>query len=171
MQKENYKEKLASVTTFIFDVDGVLTDGSVHVLPSGDMIRTMSTRDGFAMSEAVKLGYNVCVISGGNSKAVKYRLNYLGIKDVYLEVKDKVPVYKSYLENKNINPANVIYIGDDLPDYEVMQLSGIAVSPFDGAEEIKKIADYVSPLKGGKGCARDIIEQTLKIQNNWFKKE
>lgn len=163
----NYKIQLREITTFIFDVDGVMTDGSVQLI-GDDMVRTMSTRDGLSIVMAIKEGFNVCVISGGNSENVRKRLEYLGVQDVYLAVGTKMEVYNRYIAEKGITPNQVLYMGDDLPDYHVMNRSGIGACPFDAAEEIKATADYVSPKLGGKGAVRDVIEQAMKVQGKWF---
>ncbi len=163
-----YKETLNNITTFVFDVDGVLTDGSVLLLPPNEMIRTMHTRDGYAMQLAVKKGYNLCIITGGNSPSVKERLQYLGIQDVYMASKNKVDVYNSYKDLRGISDEEVLYMGDDIPDYRVMEMVGLPACPADAAEEIKRVAKYISPVNGGKGCVRDVIEQTMKVQGKWF---
>ena len=163
----NYKTRLNDITTFIFDVDGVMTDSSV-ILIGGDMVRTVSTRDGYAIRFALKRGFRVCVISGGTSTEVKLRMNYLGVEDCYLGVGKKMDVYNDYLNTNNLAPNEVLYVGDDLPDYFVMQKSGVSVCPKDAATEILGIADYVSTYNGGHGVVRDIIEQTLRVQNKWF---
>jgi len=133
----NYKTKLNHITTFIFDVDGVLTDGSVILMPPNEMIRTMHTKDGYALQLAVKKGYNVCIITGGNSSMVKERLAGLGITDVYLAAGIKTDVYASYKAKMGLSDAEVMYMGDDIPDYPVMEQVGLAACPNDAAEEIK----------------------------------
>ena len=167
----NYKEALQHITTFIFDVDGVLTDGSVVLDPSGEMVRTMNTKDGFALQHAVKKGYNVCIITGGNSVMVKQRLKYLGIKDVFLSAHEKLTIFNDYLKENNINTNQVLYMGDDLPDYPCIQAAAVGACPNDSAVEIREISDYISHVKGGKGCVRDVIEQTLRLHGKWFDKD
>ena len=167
----SYKEALQNITTFIFDVDGVLTDGSVILDSSGEMIRTMNTKDGFALQHAIKKGYRVCIITGGNSIMVKQRLEYLGIKDVYLSAHEKLDIFNSYLLENNINANQVLYMGDDLPDYPCIKAAGIGACPHDSAVEIREIANYISHIDGGKGCVRDVIEQTLRLHNKWFDKD
>ena len=162
-----FKEGLKNISTFIFDVDGVLSDGTVVLLPDGDQARNMNIKDGYALQLAAKLGFNVCIISGGNSETVKKRLNGLGINDVYLKVADKVEKYEDYLYSNHLSHEEILYMGDDMPDYEVMTKVGIACCPDDAVEEIKSISHYISPNKGGKGCVRDIIEQVLKTQGKW----
>jgi len=130
---KSYKELMNSINTFIFDVDGVLTDGTVHVSPLGEMLREMHIRDGFAMKAAIESGYNVCIISGGSNEGVRIRLRNLGITDIHLGTPDKVTTFKEYVELYNINPENVLYMGDDIPDFHVMQLVGLPTCPQDAA--------------------------------------
>ena len=164
--KQNFKELLHHVKCFILDVDGVLTDGSVTVMP-GELIRTMNIRDGYALHEAVKAGYHVVIISGGKSESVRTRLNNLGITDVYLGVSSKVEKLNEVLVKYKLSPEHVLYMGDDLPDYDVMKLCGVPTCPQDAAFEIRELAVYVSDKSGGKGCVRDVIEQTLRLHNQW----
>ena len=165
--KKNYKELLNTITTFIFDVDGVLTDGSVHLTPSGEMLRIMNIRDGFAMKAAVESGYHVCIISGGSNEGVKIRLKNLGITDIYLGSPNKVETFQEYIDVYSIKPEQVLYMGDDIPDYHVMQLVGMPTCPQDASPEIKAISKYISHKNGGKGAVREIIEQVMKVQNKW----
>ncbi len=167
--KPSYKVLLNKVNSFIFDVDGVLTDGSVQLI-GDDMVRTMSTRDGYALQLAVKKGFNVCIISGGNSENVRKRMEYLGITDVFLGVGAKMEVYERYLADNNLSADQVLYMGDDLPDYFVLERSGVGTCPNDACEEIKSISDYISPKNGGCGAVRDVIEQTMKLHGVWFDK-
>ena len=164
---KNYKEILAHITTFIFDVDGVLTDSSVHVTESGEMLRIMNIRDGFAMKAALESGYNVCIISGGNNEGVRIRLRNLGISDIHLASPNKVETFKEYTELYAIKPENVLYMGDDIPDYHVMQLVGLPTCPQDASPEIKAISKYISHKNGGKGAVREVIEQVMKVQGKW----
>ncbi|MCF6129493.1 HAD-IIIA family hydrolase [Flavobacterium sp. AS60] len=164
---KSYKEILNNITTFIFDVDGVLTDSSVHVTPTGEMLRIMNIRDGFAMKAAVESGYHVCIISGGNNEGVRIRLQNLGITDIHLASPDKVATFNEYIKQYNIIPEQVLYMGDDIPDYHVMQLVGLPVCPQDASQEIKAICKYISHKKGGKGAVREIIEQVMKVQGKW----
>ncbi len=163
----NYKELMNNITTFIFDVDGVLTDSSVHVTPSGEMLRIMNIRDGFAMKAALESGYNVCIISGGSNEGVRIRLRNLGIHDIHLGCPNKVETFKEYIELYNIKPENVLYMGDDIPDYHVMKLVGLPTCPQDSSPEIKAISTYISHKNGGKGAVRDVIEQVMKVQEKW----
>jgi len=166
--KRNYKEKLNHVTTFAFDVDGVLTDGTVLMIPGQQPIRKFSSKDGFALQLAIKKGYRIVVITGGNSQAVKERLELLGVSHVYLAARDKKKILDEYMKTHDLKSDEILYMGDDLPDYNVMQTVGVASCPSDAAPEIKAISDYVSLKQGGKGCVRDVIEQTLKVQHKWM---
>jgi len=168
---ESFLSKLKDITTFIFDVDGVLTDGSVFVTETGEQSRAFNIKDGYALQLAVKCGYNVCAISGSRSKTAIYRLNSLGITDVFIGAHVKINKFKDYLESKHILPNNVLYMGDDIPDLGVMKLAGLPVCPADAVEEIKAVSQYVSPFGGGKGCARDVIEKVLKVQDKWMSEE
>ncbi len=165
--EKSYKEHLQHITTFIFDVDGVLTDGSLLIDANGELLRTMNVKDGYALKIALQQGFNVCIISGGTNPAVKKRLNTLGIKDVYLGAHHKTKQLQEYLTNHKITPESVLYMGDDIPDYPVMKIVGLPTCPQDAVTEIKEIARYVSHKKGGKGCVRDVIEQVLKVQGKW----
>jgi 3-deoxy-D-manno-octulosonate 8-phosphate phosphatase (KDO 8-P phosphatase) len=160
--------KFKDITTFIFDVDGVLTDGSVYVNDTGEQTRSFNIKDGYALQLAVKCGYNVCAISGSRSKIAMHRLNSLGIKDVYLGCGNKIENFKVYINERGISPMNVLYMGDDIPDLEVMKQVGLPVCPADAAEEIKAVCEYISHLTGGKGAARDVIEKVLKVQERWL---
>ena len=165
---KSYKEIMNSITTFIFDVDGVLTDGTVHVSPTGEMLREMHIRDGFAMKAAIESGYHVCIISGGSNEGVRIRLRNLGIIDIHLGSPDKVATFKEYIDIYNIQPENVLYMGDDIPDFHVMQLVGLPTCPQDASPEIKAISNYISHKNGGKGAVRDVIEQVMKTQGRWM---
>lgn len=150
----------------IFDVDGVLTNGSVLVMPS-ELVRVMNIRDGYALHEAVKAKYRICIISGGKSESVKTRLNNLGITDVYLGVENKSEKLDELIDSYDLQPDEILYMGDDLPDYQVMQRIGTPVCPLDAAPEIRELSIYVSPIKGGEGCVRDIIEQVMRLHGKW----
>lgn len=164
---ENFKQKLRNISCFVFDVDGVLTDGSLILLPDGEQVRTMNIRDGYAIQLAVKKGYRVVVISGGKSEAVKQRLNGLGVKEVFIGADQKIGILKEVMTKYNLLPENVLYMGDDIPDLEAMKYCGIASCPEDAAPEIKALSIYVSDKKGGWGCVRDIIEQTMRLHEKW----
>jgi 3-deoxy-D-manno-octulosonate 8-phosphate phosphatase (KDO 8-P phosphatase) len=167
--EKSYKEYLNHITTFIFDVDGVLTDGTIQVTTSGEMYRTMHTKDGFALKTAIDKGYNICIISGGTNEGVRNRLAGLGIKDIHLGAHHKKNELTQYCNSKKIDLSTVLYMGDDIPDLEVMQLIGLPCCPQDAVPEIKAVSKYISHKKGGLGCVRDVIEQVLKVQDNWIK--
>ena len=165
---KSYKELMNDITTFIFDVDGVLTDSSVLVTTEGEILRTMNIRDGYAMKAAVESGYNVCIISGGSNEGVRLRLRNLGITDIHLGTPDKVETFKEYAELYSINPEHVLYMGDDIPDFHVMKLVGLPTCPKDSSPEIKSISTYISHRNGGKGAVRYVIEQVMKVQGKWM---
>mgnify|MGYP000086872648 CR=1 FL=1 len=164
---ENYKTLLSKIKVFIFDVDGVLTNGKVLLMPNGEQVREMNTRDGYAIRLAIKKGYKVAIISGGNSEAVRTRMKYLGVYDIYLGCENKLEALEDLKFSYDLKKEELLYMGDDLPDWEIMHEVALPVCPSDSAEEIKKISKYISPIMGGQGCVREIIEQCLKIQNNW----
>ena len=164
----NVLSLFTAISTFVFDVDGVLTDGNLIILPGGVMARRMNIKDGYALQLAVKKNYKVVVISGGNSEEVKERLNLLGIKDVFMRVTNKKKCLDDYLTLNNITHENVLFMGDDMPDYEVMQSVALACCPADAAHEIKEICQYISPKNGGQGCARDVIEKVMTLHNAWL---
>jgi 3-deoxy-D-manno-octulosonate 8-phosphate phosphatase (KDO 8-P phosphatase) len=164
---KSYKEILNDITTFIFDVDGVLTDGSVHVTDTGEMLRIMNIRDGFALKTAIENEYKVCIISGGSNEGVKTRLRNLGIYDIYMGSANKVETFSEYIDLYGLKPENILYMGDDIPDYHVMKLVGLPACPQDAAPEIKEISKYISHKNGGKGAVREIIEQVMKVQGKW----
>ncbi|HLU17700.1 MAG TPA: HAD-IIIA family hydrolase [Edaphocola sp.] len=156
-----------NVKAFVFDIDGVLTDGLLHVQESGELLRRMNIKDGYALQLAVKKGYKVWVISGGHSNASKRRLNNLGVMDVFIGVEDKLQKMQSLMHESGIAAENVLYMGDDMPDIVCMKACGLATCPNDAAVEVCNIAHYISPLKGGMGCVRDVIEKVLKINGHW----
>ncbi len=167
---KSYKEKLRSVNTFIFDVDGVLTNGDVYLI-NDEVVRALNSRDSYAIQYACKLNYKIFIITGGYSEAVKARLENLGVTQVCLGSSNKLHVYDTLKEEYNFEDEYVLYMGDDIPDYHVMRRVGIAACPQDAAPEIKSISDYQSPFNGGRHCVRDVIEQTLRVQKNWFNDE
>lgn len=166
---KNYKAKLGKITTLIFDFDGVLSDGMVLLTEEGGYLRRTNVKDGYAIQLAIKQGFRIAIISGAKGEGMKTRLFGLSIEDVYLGVSDKKVVYKEFKEKYQLSDDEIVYMGDDIPDYEVMQQVGVACCPADAAVEIKNVADYISDKKGGEGCARDIIEQILKLNNLWMK--
>jgi 3-deoxy-D-manno-octulosonate 8-phosphate phosphatase (KDO 8-P phosphatase) len=166
--ERNYKEYLSQITTFMFDVDGVLTDGTIIITTNCDMHRTMHTKDGFALKTAVDKGFHVCIISGGTDEGVRMRLKGLGIKDVHLGTHHKTETMNTFLNDNKIHREQVLYMGDDIHDLNVMQEVGLPCCPQDAVPEIKAVSKYVSHKKGGKGCVRDIVEQVLKVQGMWL---
>ena len=155
------------IACFVFDVDGVLTNGNLLIMPNGVMARTMNIKDGYALQLAVKKGYKVWIISGGTSEDVKHRLNLLGISEVHMKVGDKKELLASLAIAHGVALDTILYMGDDMPDYEAMQLVGIAACPSDAAIDIKSIAQYKALTKGGEGCAREVIEKVLKLNDQW----
>src|SRR5690606_33998989 len=166
--EKNYKEYLNNINTFIFDVDGVLTDGSIQVSTQGELLRTMNIKDGYALKTAQLAGYNVCIISGGTNEGVRKRLKDLGITNIFLGVQNKVEKLDEFFDIYDVDPGNVLYMGEDIPDLYPMKLVGMPCCPQDAAAEIKEISKYVSHREGGKGCVRDVIEQVLKVQGKWL---
>ena len=164
---KNFKVLLNQVKSFVFDIDGVLTDGSLVLMPDGEQVRTMNIKDGYALQLAIKKGYKIAIISGGKSEATRKRLNGLGITDVYLNARDKTEALNEFSAIYNIDLNNILYMGDDMPDFEVMKKVAVPTCPNDAAAEIKEISIYVSHKKGGEGCVRDVIEQVLRLQGKW----
>ncbi len=167
----NYREKLKEITTFIFDFDGVLSDGKIYVLSDGEQIRSTNVKDGYAMQYALKKGFRIAIISGGVSETIRLRYQRFAEMDIYIRVANKVPVFQEFIKKYNLKESEVLYMGDDLPDYKLMKLVGLSCCPADACEEIKQIAEYISYQKGGEGCVRDIIEQTLKAQGKWAQED
>lgn len=151
----------------MFDVDGVLTDGKVLVMENGEMVRNMNSKDGYALHLAVSKKMRIVIISGGNNIAVKNALARSGVTDVFINQHDKLACYLEFLKVNNLTDEEVLFMGDDLPDHEIMSRVGVAVCPHDAATDIKEICLYVSDRNGGEGCVRDIIEQVLRVQSKW----
>jgi 3-deoxy-D-manno-octulosonate 8-phosphate phosphatase (KDO 8-P phosphatase) len=164
---ENYKEKLVKISCFVLDVDGVLTNGSLILVPGGEQARVMHIRDGYAIQHAIKSGYRVLILSGGKSEEVRTRLKGLGVTDIEMNCDDKLNALIDYMAEYNLKKEEILYIGDDIPDLQAMKSCGMAACPADAAQEIKKICHYISPIRGGEGCVRDILEQVLKVQGKW----
>tara|TARA_B100000524_G_scaffold188747_2_gene97809 strand:+ start:6810 stop:7325 length:516 start_codon:yes stop_codon:yes gene_type:complete len=165
----NYKEKLKDITTFIFDVDGVLTDGKVYLLKE-EVVRALNSKDGYALQYASKNNYQIFIITGGYSEDLKKRLIDLGINDVFLRSNNKIDVYNGIKEKYGIADKQVLYMGDDIPDIPVLHVAGVSCCPQDAAIDVKQVVDYHSPIDGGKGCVREVIEQTLRVQGKWLSK-
>lgn len=167
----NYKEIFKNITTVVLDVDGVLTNGDIILMPGMQPVRKMNAKDGYAMQLAVRNGIRMAIITGGRSPEVKERLQGLGITDIYLGASSKMESYEDLKMCYDLTDDEILYMGDDLPDYDIMKTVALAAAPQDAAPEIKSVADYVSPVDGGKGCVRDVLEQLLKIQGKWARSE
>lgn len=165
----NFKEDVARVEALIFDVDGVLTDGGIIPTRDGDFIRKYNAKDGYAIAYAIKMGYKICIITGGRGENLRHRLEMLHITDMYLDCANKIAALEEFCSRYGLNPEHVIYMGDDIPDLECMKAVGIPVCPADAAMEVVEISRYVSEYEGGRGCARDIIEQVLRARGDWAK--
>ena len=163
----NPHHKYKTVNTFVFDVDGVLTNGNLLATDHNGLVREMNTRDGYALKMALSAGYNVCIITGGASQGVELRLSKIGIKDIYLGIMNKLPVLEKYMAAKNLQSENIMFMGDDLPDLECMLAIKYRSCPKDASHDIKKICDYISPIEGGRGCVRDVIEKIMRVQGKW----
>ncbi len=159
------------ITTFVFDYDGVMTDGKVYSDHDGYPWRATNVKDGYALQLATKLGYNVAVISGAVCPSMITRMNSLGVVDVYTGISNKVLKINEYMGQKGLKPEEIVFMGDDIPDLRVMQSVGLAACPADAADEVKEISAYVSPKEGGKGAVRDLIEQVLKTHGKWMTEE
>ncbi len=164
----NYKQLLEKINTFIFDVDGVMTRGIVLLTPQGEMLRSMNVKDGYALQLAVRKGYRIIIISGGSCESVRQRFLLLGVKDVHLGVGNKLKVFQKIIQEEQLDPDRILYMGDDVPDYKVMREVGVPACPADAVEEIKSVSRYVSSFGGGNGCVRDVIEQVMKVHGTWF---
>jgi 3-deoxy-D-manno-octulosonate 8-phosphate phosphatase (KDO 8-P phosphatase) len=163
-------DRFSRIKTLIFDVDGVLTDGSVNCLASGEMFRTFNIRDGYGMEQAIKAGYKVAIISAGNQEGVRKRLEFLKVKDIFMggPTDQKINVYLGLITRDSLNEDEILYMGDDLPDHEILSRSAIlSACPADAADEVQRVCDYISPKAGGQGAVRDVIEQVMKAQGKW----
>lgn len=169
--EKNYKTRLKEIDTYCFDVDGVFTNNIVLLSNDGEQLRTANVRDGYAVQLAVKKGLHIIIISGGRGDAVRKRFEGLGVRDIYLGASRKAEVFRKILNDRSLNTQDVCYMGDDIPDYAVMQHAGLACCPADAAPEIKSISHYISPRNGGDGCVRDILEQALKVKGLWMDEE
>lgn len=167
MSEITYKEKLAGLDTFLFDVDGVFTDNRVLLYPGIDPVRTFHTRDAYAVQHAVREGLRIVVITGGRSQGVQDSFGRLGVKEVYMSTANKLELFER-LVAEGLDPATTAYMGDDIPDLRVMQRVAFPCTPSDGAEEIKAVSVFISRHPGGGGCVRDLLEQALKVQGKWM---
>jgi len=166
----NYKQKLTKISTFIFDLDGVLTDGKVYFMEN-EIVRALNSKDGYAMQYAVKMGYTIFIITGGYNEDLKRRLLELGIKEVFLRSSDKLKIYSDLKQKYGFSDNQALYMGDDIPDLPVIKEAGVSACPQDACIDVKMNVDYQSPFSGGKACVRDVIEQTLRVQDKWLKDE
>jgi 3-deoxy-D-manno-octulosonate 8-phosphate phosphatase (KDO 8-P phosphatase) len=164
----NQLEKFRDVHTFIFDVDGVFTNNEILILEGGELLRKMNVRDGYAVKKAIQAGYRVAIITGGSSEGVRKRLEALGIKDIYVGKQEKMEAYDEFVLEYDLNPLEILYMGDDFPDRPVMRRVGLPTCPSDAIPEILEFVDYISPYKGGDGCVRDVIEKVMRLQNKWI---
>ncbi len=166
--KNDYKEFLKDITTFILDVDGVMTNGKIIYTHDGKIDRQFQAKDGYAIKHAISKGYNFVIISGGTQDNIKKRLNSLGVEDVFINAFDKLKIFNDYITKKNISPENILYMGDDNPDIEVLKIVKISACPLDASIDVKEVCDYVSDKKGGEGCVRDVIEQVMRVHDKWI---
>ena len=164
----NFKEGLTGIKGFVFDIDGVLSLQTINLNSFGVPNRTINLRDGYALQLAIKKGYSISIISGCNSKEYQKRLKLLGIRDIYLNSRAKLNHFYDFLKKHDLKSSEVLFMGDDIPDYEIMKVAGVPVCPADADSEIKQVAIYISDKKGGEGCVRDVIEQVLRLHNNWM---
>lgn len=165
---ENILLKFKKIKTLIFDVDGVLATNFLLVTTEGELLRQMNSKDGMAMRKAIEAGYQIIIITGGKNMGVVKRLKGLGIKEVYFGIHDKIETYQELFDAYEWKTENILYMGDDVNDYEVMQAVGLACAPANAVPEIKEIAQYISPINGGEGCVRDVIEKVMKLNGDWF---
>jgi 3-deoxy-D-manno-octulosonate 8-phosphate phosphatase (KDO 8-P phosphatase) len=168
MSKINFKEDLKKVRAFAFDVDGVLSDPKVFLSSEGELLRTMNTKDGYALQYASNRGYPIAIITGGTTESVGLRFSSLGIRDIYLGASNKLRDFDDFKNKYDLNSDEILFMGDDLPDYEVMKACGVPCCPADAVEEIKSVSVYISHKNGGEGCVRDIIEQVLRLHGRWM---
>lgn len=164
----SYKAKLKNIKAFVFDVDGVFTDGSVYLMPDKSMCRVMNVLDGYAVVKAIKNNYKICVITGGDDPAVRNRIHYLGIEEYHAKVPDKLEKYEDFRKKYGLQNEEILTMGDDLPDIGIMKASGIATCPKNAVPEVKAVSAYISNIEGGKGAVRDVIEQVMKVQGTWI---
>lgn len=164
----NYKAKLHEIKAFVFDYDGVISDGNIWSANDTIIVRSGNVKDGYAMQYALRKGYLIAILSGGSGDSIRSRMKMLGVEDVYLGSHRKKEIFEDFMKDKQLLPEQVLYVGDDIPDYDVMRLAGVSACPADAAEEIKAVADYISHKNGGCGCVRDVIEQVLRLQGQWF---
>jgi 3-deoxy-D-manno-octulosonate 8-phosphate phosphatase (KDO 8-P phosphatase) len=164
----HFKEELIHIKAFAFDVDGVFSNSNVYLYPTGELLRTMNIKDGYAVQYAVKQGFPIAIITGGFSESVRTRFQGLGVTDVYLKCLDKRDALEDFCFKYGLQPDELMYMGDDIPDYEAMTKVRLAVCPSNAVPEIQAISHYISHLPGGEGCVRDVMEQVMRAQGKWF---
>jgi 3-deoxy-D-manno-octulosonate 8-phosphate phosphatase (KDO 8-P phosphatase) len=164
---KNYKQLLPNIKTFIFDVDGVLTDGKILIHSDGELLRSFDTKDGYAIKCALLKGFKIAIITGGRNEAVRERFKELGVFDIYLGAHHKLDAYQDLMDNYDLKAEEILYIGDDIPDIPVIEKVGLGCCPADAVPDVKARADYISHKKGGEGCVRELIEQVLRVQGKW----
>ena len=165
----NFKEDIARVKAFVFDVDGVLTDGGIYVTPEGDFVRKYNSKDGYALSLARRKGYRIAIITGGRGNSLKVRFDMIGIEHVYMDCHRKLETLKAFCNANGLEPNEVLFMGDDIPDLEPMRFVGVPVCPADAMPEIVEASRYVSQFRGGQGCVRDVIEQVMRARGDWYR--
>lgn len=165
----NFKEDIARIRAFVFDVDGVMTDGGITVTPEGEFLRTFYAKDGYALSLALKKGYRIAIITGGRGKALQVRFDMIGIEHVYTNCHHKLKALHELCGIWSMEPDEIMYMGDDVPDLEPMTHVGMPVCPADAAMEVIGISRYVSQFNGGAGCVRDVVEQVMRARGDWYK--
>ena len=165
----NFKEEIACVRGFVFDVDGVFTDGGIIVTPEGDFMRKYNAKDGYAVQYAIRCGYQVAIITAGRGRCLDVRFEMLGVTHLFTNCHDKMAALQKFMADTQLTPAEVLYMGDDIPDMEAMQTTGLPVCPADATPDIIEISRYVSQYRGGEGCVRDVIEQVLRARGDWMK--
>lgn len=165
----NFKEDIGNIRAFVFDVDGVFTNGGITIDNSGDFTRTYNAKDGYAISYALRVGYPVCIITGGRGKSLEIRFKMLGVTRVHIYCMNKIEKLKEFMDEFDLRPEEVLFMGDDIPDIEAMRHVGMAVCPADAVSEVIEVSRYVSQYKGGEGCVRDVVEQVLRARGDWAK--
>ena len=159
---------LKKIKAVIFDIDGVLSAETVTLHQDGDPMRTVNIKDGYAIQLAVKMGLHIAIMTGAYTESIRLRYSKLGVSDIFLKCAVKIKTYDEFLAKYGLNDDEVIYVGDDVPDYEVMRRCGCPCCPKDACPDIKDISLYISDVKGGYGCGRDIVEQVLRAQGKWL---
>lgn len=160
-------ERFQRITSFVFDIDGVLTNGNIGLPEGGLQERSMNIKDGYALQLAIKKGYKILVISGADSQQARERLSRLGLTDIHISVTDKSSLLKNYMKEHSFDRSQVLFMGDDIPDLPLMSIAGLGCAPYDAVSELRSAARYISRFKGGEGCVRDVIEKVLRLNGHW----